>query len=601
MADPGPLRVSERIRERKLLREAREVKESAENEREQQRLAHERLMATHRAKLVKKRVIAKPRSSGGRPPQPPNKERVRTKKEDHPDSLTPVAGIKRKVKEESIYQSTNESQTEDERSDPDSWQEDTSDSEFEDETPRKRIKTESQVRVRAGRGKSKTRGGRAHTSRRKLVTSRTQTTPHPLQLNVLNQSDHSTTRASLGNEILLPILSMFGSRQIMPTKDYIQSIYANMAQAFQHARAHYNTPLSAVIYWMPRIAPGNSAAKFMTDGNIQYWRIPVKQCDQPYQTAPIIRYIRTDQVAHWLHLSTQEFVGFLSLCTVEEAYALNLYLCFRLEMMRYIQGLPMCFHWLFTNVQPSRGDHVYELLLKFRTLDDDHQRKLSWVLHGLIRRRRNIHDHSAFPRNASIQFVDKDHRANFEYLHKIWRLHRAKRCPTLDWNSRSHFPDFADMRSLSRWYLVEDPPLSILTNHQVRQVIDSDMSYLVKCETERNHYLLGEMFMDELRFSTLRQRYAFACKNVEDIIPSLNMKYPWRSDLDAILQWHKGNRSPTMAQVEDQLLRDAQNAMMQQQAINVQQQQVQQQQIPSPSPSVVSDHTESGYDGDNDA
>lgn len=112
-------------------------------------------------------------------------------------------------------------------------------------------------------------------------------------------------------------------------------------------REHYDTPLATVIYWMPRVAPIDSAASLMSSDPMRFWTIPVKDIDQPWERASVTLHLRTDQVAHWLHISMQDLVGFLTLCSIREMTALNMYLNFRLRLMNTMNGKVYSLHMTY--------------------------------------------------------------------------------------------------------------------------------------------------------------------------------------------------------------------------------------------------------------
>ncbi|KAF9984377.1 hypothetical protein BGZ75_004066 [Mortierella antarctica] len=263
---------------------------------------------------------------------------------------------------------------------------------------------------------------------------------------------------------------------------------------------------------MPRTPGPDRAAVFMTkeagtpEGQLNFWTIPLKSPSHPWETAPVIQQLQTDQVAHWLHISMQDLVGFLSLCTVREASALNAYLYFRVELVKFMRAIPCASQWVYGGEEPYSGGHVYELLLRLRSLDDEQQRLLSWALHAFIRQRRDVHNLSTLPRNAPYRFHDRNHRALFEYLHKAWTMRRSKTSPLLEWTASSLFPGWMDSRSSGRWHLIETTDLGKLTAEEAHRVLEADMQFLVKVETDRNRYILGDMAADEARIAVTDQR-----------------------------------------------------------------------------------------------
>ncbi|KAF9290716.1 hypothetical protein BGZ68_006249 [Mortierella alpina] len=352
-----------------------------------------------------------------------------------------------------------------------------------------------------------------------------------------------------------------------------------MLQGFDYAKEHHNTPLSSIIYWMPRTPAPDHAAMFMTkepgtpEGQLNFWTVPLKSPSHPWETAPIIQQLQTDQVAHWLHISMQDLVGFLSLCTVREANALNAYLYFRVELLKFMRAIPCASQWVYSGEEPYAGGHVYELLLRLRSLDDEQQRLLSWTLHAFIRQRRDVHNLSTLPRNAPYRFNDRNHRALFEYLHKAWAMRRSKTSPLLEWTARSFFPGWVDSRSLGRWHLIEKPDLTALTAAQAHGVLEADMQYLVKVETDRNHYILGDMAAEEARIAVADHR------DQQTAYPHLYGHHPmpfshsqgetvdksnawWIHELRLILLWHQQHtnlpgmlREPSTMLVQNMVLK----------------------------------------------
>ncbi|KAG0364181.1 hypothetical protein BGZ54_007773 [Gamsiella multidivaricata] len=343
----------------------------------------------------------------------------------------------------------------------------------------------------------------------------------------------------------------------MTAEQWIHATIKGMLQAFMNSPEHYSTPLATVIYWMPRIAPVDAGVHRVCGDPLNHWTIPLKQVGQPWETAATITRLRTDQVAHWLHISMQDMVGFLALCNAEEAEALNHYLHFRMEYMRLIQTMPMCFQWIQSSVLPQPGDQVYELLLKLRSIDDEHQRLLAWTIHASVQGRRNEYDIASFPRCPPYQYSSRGHRAMFEYMQKTWSLYRARTSPLIEWQARDPLlPGFIDMRSFSRWFVVEDPPLDSLTIEQVQHTIDADMMFRTTVERDRNAYLQGDVMKDEIWFALNDTRPFFPHqprplqpqydeqglpKPISQLI-GLNMHDDdwWRRELNEVVDWYHG-------------------------------------------------------------
>ncbi|KAI8601720.1 hypothetical protein EDD21DRAFT_414647 [Dissophora ornata] len=406
------------------------------------------------------------------------------------------------------------------------------------------------------------------TQRGKSKTTRAQRGPRQLESTFPEPQSLSDSDNSRDTQDPLELLQ-FTAKPAMPLDEWILKTIAAMHQGFAAAREHYNTPMSALIYWMPRIAPFDAACR-IPGGFLNSWTIPVKDPGELWDTAPVLQHLRTDQVAHWLHISMQDLVGFLSLCNTTEVKALNQYLIFRLELMEAMHAMPICFQWLYTDQQPQRGDHVYELLLKLRSIDDEHQRLLTWTLHLSIQSRRNLRDFASFPRNSPHPFTHKVYRALFDYMHKAWSLFRAKTSPLLEWNARSLIPEFVDTRPVTRWYTIENPPMSSLTTQQLQQAIDSDMMFRATLERERNIYLQGDMLKDEIRHVTMDTREWFPHQYMDSPDQQPQQQLPgqaglirgpkvlddmwWFSELDGIMKWHRTNASPEILQEEQSYL-----------------------------------------------
>ncbi|ORZ11278.1 hypothetical protein BCR41DRAFT_387738 [Lobosporangium transversale] len=284
------------------------------------------------------------------------------------------------------------------------------------------------------------------------------------------------------------------------TEQWVAQTIQAMQQAFMHGREHYNTPLASVFYWMPRLAPENRAATRLVNADpLTYWTIAVRDKNVPFETAPVIRYLRTDQVAHWLHISMQDLIGFMSLCDPTEAIALNDYLNFRLELMRSVQMMPFCYQWLYIGKTPQPGDPVYELLLKIRSLDDQEQKRFAWMVQFSTQRRRNPDDPACLPKRSQVRFSQRENRAMFDFLVRAWFHYRAKTSPIIEWNARDEaIPNFTDTRPLTRWFVPDDTPLENLTVDLIQQTLDSDMHLRGVIERDRTFYQNGEMVGDEM-------------------------------------------------------------------------------------------------------
>ncbi|KAF9958444.1 hypothetical protein BGZ72_000363 [Mortierella alpina] len=506
-----PTRQSDRIRERTQLLKIREDvdadslaqdEERARLQRDQGHCAQGGNNGHNLAEAAKTRILASPRRS--KACKSTTLEINKTKVKANFPSLRQLAGGKRKG---GLGMSPSE---------PEGYQDDSGDDYLYEEyerTPSTQKRMKSKRASFKAKPKTSTRPTLTKVNRkgpvinrRKLLTARGQKVP--LEEMTLHSKNAERSRALVesqppANDIQLSSISI---------EAWIQHTISSMLQGFSYAKEHHNTPLSSIIYWMPRTPSPDHAAVYMTkepdtpEGQLNFWTIPLKSPSHPWETAPTIQQLQTDQVAHWLHISMQDLVGFLSLCTVREANALNAYLYFRVELVKFMRAIPCASQWIYSGEEPLPGGHVYELLLRLRSLDDEQQRLLSWALHAFIRQRRDVHNLSILPRNAPYRFNDRNHRALFEYLQKAWSMRRSKTSPLLEWTARSLFPGWIDSRSLGRWHLIENPNLAALAADQAHGVLEADMQFLVKVETERNHYILGDMAAEEARVAVADHR-----------------------------------------------------------------------------------------------
>ncbi|KAF9915967.1 hypothetical protein BX616_004945 [Lobosporangium transversale] len=333
--------------------------------------------------------------------------------------------------------------------------------------------------------------------------------PSPLEVQVQGQEQRQTKsqsqvqangRRQRTRPPAMPPIPLIPMTEQERTEQWVAQTIQAMQQAFMHGREHYNTPLASVFYWMPRLAPENRAATRLVNADpLTYWTIAVRDKNVPFETAPVIRYLRTDQVAHWLHISMQDLIGFMSLCDPTEAIALNDYLNFRLELMRSVQMMPFCYQWLYIGKTPQPGDPVYELLLKIRSLDDQEQKRFAWMVQFSTQRRRNPDDPACLPKRSQVRFSQRENRAMFDFLVRAWFHYRAKTSPIIEWNARDEaIPNFTDTRPLTRWFVPDDTPLENLTVDLIQQTLDSDMHLRGVIERDRTFYQNGEMVGDEM-------------------------------------------------------------------------------------------------------
>ena len=155
---------------------------------------------------------------------------------------------------------------------------------------------------------------------------------------------------------MLSIAIFFCLSPQAPDNEWIQQTTNHLIVDHITSAGSSENPLSTVIYWMPRIPPTNGLDQRTWGGQFQYWVVPVWPVTAPTdgpiattnrvlprpatvpQSKPesYVYHLRTTDVAHWLHISTQDLVAFLSLAHPRELEALNLYLNFRRELMLYI-------------------------------------------------------------------------------------------------------------------------------------------------------------------------------------------------------------------------------------------------------------------------
>ncbi|KAG0211124.1 hypothetical protein BGX33_004512 [Mortierella sp. NVP41] len=281
-------------------------------------------------------------------------------------------------------------------------------------------------------------------------------------------------------------------------------------QLFLTATDHKLTPLSMVIYHMPRVE--NSYPADILD----LWTTPVKALSGgDWEVREVIDTLRSDQIAHWLRISLQDFLGFRVVATTKELNLLNMYLNFRLVLMRTAQAMPSCFEWLKTDVDPQPGEPAYEVLYRIRSLDDEYQRLLIWALENSIRTRLTEDRNSTTPQYAHRSIKeDRLYRSELHYLLKSIDMFRARISPVMEWRaSQTILPGFIDERPVGRWGVkvdVMDPSLEELEAHQIEQVVNADIDFLNTVERVRNVYLQTTMLSDEQVIAGLDPRLPVA-------------------------------------------------------------------------------------------
>jgi hypothetical protein len=171
--------------------------------------------------------------------------------------------------------------------------------------------------------------------------------------------------------------------------------------------------------------------------------------------------------------------------------------------------MPNCYTWVYNKTRPQPGEHSYELLLKLRSIDDEQQRLLAIAINASIESRRNLGDVAALPRNATVAFDTRIHRAMTDHLQKSWSLYRAITSPVIEWHADAIYPGFDDKRSVERWFKIEDPAMESVTIDSARDVVEADMMFRTIVERDRNAYIMGDMLDDELAHSLHDTRILF--------------------------------------------------------------------------------------------
>ncbi|GJJ76517.1 hypothetical protein EMPS_08876 [Entomortierella parvispora] len=351
-------------------------------------------------------------------------------------------------------------------------------------------------------------------------------------------------------------------------------------------------PLSTVIYWMPRIPPADGLDQRAWGGQFQYWVIPVwpvcsstdfsvvsagRISPRPV-TAPqsksdsFVYHLRTTDVAHWLHISTQDLVAFLSLAHPKELEALNLYLNFRRELMLYIPFMPTVIQWAKNKVPLGPDDHMHKLFANIKALDDEHQRILTWQLHNSVLERRSnenlkndpIPFFATLPLNAPYPFDRVQYRKDFHHETMAWHGFR-RRQPTVK--------DFYE--DPLRWFIAKDRPFE----NERSAILDmakglwDDAQGLATEEVERWKYRTGEKMEEDENIAAGRDmRYSprgacvFAHEKTEgssaggkerDLIKTTaeEFVFEWRRDLDRVLRIHRSEAPAFILEADLQIMR----------------------------------------------
>lgn len=166
--------------------------------------------------------------------------------------------------------------------------------------------------------------------------------------------------------------------------------------------------------------------------------------------------------------------------------------------------MPGCFEWLNADADPQPGDPVYEVLHRFRSVDDEQQRLLLWYIKKETRIRREADARNKIDTMPYRPIVhdDFDARAQFDYLLKTWKMHRARASPVIEFRaSKRFFPHFVDLRARDRWFVkveVTEESLEALTPKEVRDTIKADHEFLHQLDSSRADYLESKMVEDEV-------------------------------------------------------------------------------------------------------
>ncbi|KAG0290758.1 hypothetical protein BGZ96_005798 [Linnemannia gamsii] len=273
-------------------------------------------------------------------------------------------------------------------------------------------------------------------------------------------------------------------------KELARKLLGKCLETFMGGADHLLTPFSMVIYWMP--TPIDDCHP---ENMLELWTLPVKATDQEWATAEVITNLRTDQVAHWLQIAIGDLLGFLVQAT-----------------------MPSCLEWLNTDVDPQPGDPVYEVLHRFRSLDDEQQRLLVWAIKKETRFRREADARKNIDTlpYRPIVFDDFQTRAEFDYLLKTWSMHRSRTSPVVEFRASERlFPGsgFVDHRARDRWFVkvnVSENSLEELTVEGVRDVIKADCDFLHQLESSRADYQEFKMANDEVVIAAYDPRLQIA-------------------------------------------------------------------------------------------
>ncbi|KAG0376536.1 hypothetical protein BGX24_007609 [Mortierella sp. AD032] len=326
-----------------------------------------------------------------------------------------------------------------------------------------------------------------------------------------NDASSSSSSSSINVDNFLPSLNKEGSSSegsvtlvsdyeeqqhvLWTPESWARHLMAKCLYTFMKGRNHALTPLALVIYWMPRVP--NPYPEDTKD----LWTMPLKALGQEWETAKVLDTLRTDQVAHWLHLPVGVLIGFLTQAAPGELRQLNWYLHFRLDLMRTMQAMPSCFEWLNSDRDPQPGDPAYRILYRLRSLDEEFQRLLIWAIQSKIRIRREDNIDNGIYNITPRPYIERHYRAEFDFLVKTWNMFRARISPVIQYRaSKAEFPGFEDKRAKNRWFVKVDTknlPMEGMTAEEISSVIEADHAYLGAVSRKRQVYMQTTMIDDE--------------------------------------------------------------------------------------------------------
>ncbi|KAF9905438.1 hypothetical protein EC991_001666 [Linnemannia zychae] len=303
---------------------------------------------------------------------------------------------------------------------------------------------------------------------------------------------------------------------------YVRHIMAMALYTFMLGKNHQLTPLAMVIYWMPRVP--NPYPEDTKD----LWTMPFKALSPNWETAEVLDTLRTDQVAHWLHLPIGALLGFLTMAAPAELQKLNAYLHVRFDIMRAMQAMPSCFEWLKGDQDPQPEGPAYKILYRLRSLDDELQRHLIWSIQTMFRIRRDENTRNDIDNFTPRPYVERHYRAEFDFLLKAWNMFRVRTSPVIQYRaSKSEFPGFEDKRATNRWFVKVDannPRMEEIAVEDIGAIIEADHAFLRVEDKRRQGYMQNKMIDDELIIAAQESRCNLALLTpikVSQFVPQL--------------------------------------------------------------------------------